>query len=155
MADAGETGVGKLGGKTDESLVYGLVDLGFALADRSNEVIADVLRELGLTVPLSNALWKLDPEEAHPSMREMARRLGVDPSTVTFVADRLEERGLAERRANPANRRSSTLVLTPQGVQVRQRLVEAIATRSPMARLSTKEQRQLLHLLSKTIKEGS
>ncbi len=36
---------------------------------------------------------------------------------------------------NPANRRSNKLLLTPNGVRVRRRLVEALATRSPMARL--------------------
>lgn len=139
-------------GGADEALVYALLDLGFALADRSNELIADILRELGLTVPLANALWKLDPGAPAPSMREVAAGLRCDPSTVTFLADRLEERGLAERRINPANRRSNNLVLTTKGADVRRKLVEAMATRSPMARLSVEEQRQLRYLLSKAIK---
>ncbi len=151
MADTEEIINEHAEGTPDESLVYGLLDLGFALDDRNNELIADVLRELGLTVPLSNALWKLDPGAPAPSMREMAARLGCDPSTVTFLADRLQERDLVERRVNPANRRSNTLVLTPKGTQVRRRLVEAMATRSPMAHLSAAEQRQLHHLLSKAI----
>lgn len=142
-------------GGAGESLVYGLLDLGFALADRTNELVADVLRELKLTIPLSNALWHLDPGEPTPSMREMAGRLGVDPSTVTFLADRLQERGLVERRVNPANRRSNTLVLTSKGLQVRRRLVETMSTRSPIARLSAAEQHQLHHLLSKAIEEDS
>jgi hypothetical protein len=58
-------------------------------------------------------------------MREVAARLGCDPSTVTFLADRLQERELVERRVNPANRRSNTLALTPKGARVRHRLVEA------------------------------
>lgn len=142
-------------GTLDESLVYGLVALGFALADRTNALVADVLRELGLTIPLSNALWHLDPGTPAPSMREMAGRLGCDPSTVTFLADRLQERKLVERRVNPANRRSNTLVLTPKGVQVRSRLVEAMSTRSPIARLSAVEQRQLHNLLSKAIEKDA
>ncbi len=125
--------------------------LGSALANRNNELIADVLRELTLTVPLADALWKLDPDAAAPSMREMAMRLGCDPSTVTFLADRLEERNLVERRVNPANRRSTTLVLTPEGVRVRSRIVETMATRSPIARLSAAEQRQLHRLLTKAV----
>jgi DNA-binding MarR family transcriptional regulator len=138
-------------GVADESLVYGLVDLGFALADRTNALVADVLRELELTIPLANALWKLDPGAPAPSMREMAARLSCDPSTVTFLADRLQERNLVERQVNPANRRSNTLVLTPKGVQVRVRLVEAMSTRSPIAQLSSVEQQQLHHLLSKAM----
>jgi MarR family transcriptional regulator, organic hydroperoxide resistance regulator len=150
-ADSGEVGEERTDGAPEESLLYALVDLGFALADRTNELIAGVLRELGLSVPLANALWKLNPGGTAPSMREMAASLRCDPSTVTFLADRLEERGLVERVVNPANRRSSTLVLTPKGVRVRRRLVEAMATRSPMARLSAVERRQLHHLLSKAM----
>jgi len=138
-------------GSVDEPLVYGLVDLGFALANRTNALVADVLRELELTVPLSNALWRLDPGAPPPSMREMAARLRCDPSTVTFIADRLQERGLVERRVNPANRRSNTLVLTSKGVEVRRKLVEAMASRSPIARLSPGEQEQLHRLLSKAL----
>ena len=110
-------------GAAEESLLYELLDLGFALADRTNELIADVLRELELTIPLANALWKLNPGAPAPSMREVAASLRCDPSTVTFLADRLEKRGLVERRVNPANRRSNTLVLTPKGVKVRRKLV--------------------------------
>lgn len=144
-------------GATEESLVYELLDLGFALSHRNKELIADVLRELDLTIPLGDALWNLNPREAAPSMGEMAARLGCDPSTVTFLADRLQERNLVERRVNPANRRSNTLVLTPKGAQVRHRLVETMSTRSPMAQLSVDEQQQLHHLLSKamTTADGS
>jgi DNA-binding MarR family transcriptional regulator len=141
-------------GTAEESLLYALLDLGFALADRTNELVADVLRELELTIPLANALWKLNPGTPAPSMREIAASLRCHPSTVTFLADRLQERELVERVVNPANRRSSTLVLTPKGVEVRRRLVEAMATRSPMARLSTAEQRQLHRLLSKALEKN-
>ncbi len=151
MANIEEATTEQVDGAAEESLLYELLDLGFALADRTNELIADVLRELELTIPLANALWKLNPGAPAPSMREVAASLRCDPSTVTFLADRLEERGLVQRRVNPANRRSNTLVLTPKGVKVRRKLVEAMATRSPMARLSTVEQRQLHRLLSKAI----
>lgn len=141
-------------GAAEESLLYALLDLGFALADRTNELIADVLRELELTIPLANALWKLNPGAPAPSMGEMAASLRCDPSTVTFLADRLQERNLVQRRVNPANRRSNTLVLTPKGVKVRRKLVEAMATRSPIAQLSEIEQQQLHHLLSKAMEKN-
>ncbi len=139
-------------GAAQESLLAELLELAFALADRTNELIDDVLRELELTKPLANGLWKLKPGAPAPAMREVAASLRCDPSTVTFLADRLQELNLVERVVNPANRRSNTLVLTPKGVQVRRRLVEAMSTRSPIARLSADEQRQLHHLLSKAMK---
>lgn len=83
---------------------------------------------------------------------EILKRLPTgDVQTVTGLADRLQGWGLIERVVNPANRRSNTLVLTPKGVKVRRRLVEAMSTRSPIARLSAVEQRQLHHLLSKAM----
>lgn len=155
MAHGEEATNGHARGVAEESLVYALLDLGFALANRNNQLIADLLRELRLTAPLADALWKLDPGEAAPSMREMAARLRCDPSTVTFLADRLQERDLVKRRVNPANRRSYTLVLTPEGARVRRRIVESMATRSPIARLSPAEQRQLHHLLSKAVEHDA
>ncbi len=40
--------------------------------------------------------------------------------------DRLEERGLVERRASPSDRRVKTLILTLLGIQTRERLSEAL-----------------------------
>lgn len=154
MANIEEATTEQAEGAAEESLLYALLDLGFALADRTNELIADVLRDLELTIPLANALWKLNPGAPAPSMREMAASLRCDPSTVTFLADRLQERDLVQRRVNPANRRSNTLVLTAKGVQVRHRLVEAMATRTPIAQLSAVEQQQLHHLLSKAMEKN-
>jgi DNA-binding MarR family transcriptional regulator len=154
VADMEEVRNEYMEGAAEESLLYELLDLGFALADRTNELIADVLRKLELTIPLANALWKLNPSAPAPSMGEMATSLRCDPSTVTFLADRLQERNLVQRRVNPANRRSNTLVLTPKGVKVRRKLVEAMATRSPIAQLSEIEQQQLHHLLSKAMEKN-
>ena len=154
VADMEEVRNEYMEGAAEESLLYELLDLGFALADRTNELIADVLRKLELTIPLANALWKLNPSAPAPSMGEMATSLRCDPSTVTFLADRLQERNLVQRRVNPANRRSNTLVLTPKGVKVRRKLMEAMATRSPIAQLSEIEQQQLHHLLSKAMEKN-
>jgi MarR family transcriptional regulator, organic hydroperoxide resistance regulator len=107
-----------------------LVALTFGVADRTNALIADVLAELDLTTSLANALWQLDPEATAPSMRELAATLRCDPSTVTFLADRLEERKLVNRHVDAGNRRVKTLVLTPKGREARRRLVHAMATRT-------------------------
>ena len=141
-------------GVAGEQLLHDLLELEFVLSSRNLEMARDVLGALGLTAPTANALWQLGPGEAAPSMGEVAAKLGVDPSTVTFLADRLEGRGLVERRVNPANRRSTALVLTPEGARVRRELVGATAARSPMARLSVAEQRELRRLLAKATAEG-
>jgi DNA-binding MarR family transcriptional regulator len=45
----------------------------------------------------------------------LAQALHLDASTVTRQITALERGGLVERRADPADRRSSTIILTPEG----------------------------------------
>lgn len=80
-------------------------------------------------------------------MSALAATLNCDPSTITFITDRLQQRGLIQRMVSPNDRRSKVIALTAQGAQVRARFVQAMATDSPLARLSADEQRQLRALL--------
>lgn len=137
--------------RPEEPLIYALVDRVLALADRTLAVIADVLRELDLTQPLADALWQLNPNAPAPSMRELAARLRCDPSTVTFLADRLEAKDLAARKVDQKNRRVKTLHLTPAGRKARRTLVHAMTTRSPIARLTPDDQHRLHQLLTLAI----
>src|SRR5215207_7088302 len=66
--------------------------------------------------------------------RELAGRLRCDPSWVTSLADDLERRGLAERTADPSDRRVKVLRLTGEGAGVRDRLAEAVARESTVMR---------------------
>jgi DNA-binding MarR family transcriptional regulator len=43
------------------------------------------------------------------SLKELSRRVGLAHSTVSGIVDRLEKRGLAERRPNPADGRASII----------------------------------------------
>ena len=126
-----------------EPLLYALLDLSFALADRTNVLVAEVLTELGLTQPLADALWHLDPQAPPPAMRGLATKLRCDPSTVTFLADR--------REREPGPRRTKPRVRTRAGRAARRRLVDAMATRSPLARLTLAEQRTLYGLLTRAV----
>jgi len=49
------------------------------------------------------------------ALGEAGQALGLQPSTLTGVADRLESRGLVAREPNPADRRSRLLVPTDRG----------------------------------------
>jgi DNA-binding MarR family transcriptional regulator len=84
------------------------------------------------------------------SQRELARRLGYDPSNITALADGLEERGLVERQPDPTDRRIRALARTPEGERVTASLEQGLF-RPPeaIARLSPAEQRLLLRLLRK------
>jgi DNA-binding MarR family transcriptional regulator len=86
-----------------------------------------MLRRLGLTPGHLKALSILDPDQPK-SMRSMADALACDASQVTWLVDRLEERGLVERRTSATDRRVKTLALTPSGIDTRRQIAEALYT---------------------------
>jgi DNA-binding MarR family transcriptional regulator len=136
-------------GSTGEPLIHALVMQVFTLATQTSTVVAALLSELDLTEALATALWRLDPDGAPPSMRALAATLGCDPSTVTFLVDRLEQRGLIQRQVATTDRRLKVIMLTSRGTRARARLVQALTASSPLASLSAAEQQQLYQLLVK------
>ena len=82
-----------------------------------------VLSEAGLTPNDIRALMALDPERGR-TMRALAEEWLCDASNATFIVDRLEERGLAERRSVPSDRRVKMVVLTARGNRMRGRVLE-------------------------------
>jgi DNA-binding MarR family transcriptional regulator len=135
----------------DESLTYQLLRLVHAMDGATDAGIQDVMNDLKITHPLADALWQLDPAAPAPSMRAMAAKLRCDPSTVTFLADRLDQLGYVTRSPAPGDRRTKVLHLTDAGRAARQRLVTAATTRTPIARLTDTEQRRLHTLLTKAM----
>jgi DNA-binding MarR family transcriptional regulator len=63
-------------------------------------------------------LLNLQPDRGVP-MSELADCLAFDPSYVTGVVDRAEERGLVQRQPSPTDRRVKLIVLTPEGLKTR------------------------------------
>jgi DNA-binding MarR family transcriptional regulator len=102
----------------------------FAFAKFQGGEHMTLLQDLGLTPGHMKALSILDPDQPKP-MRAMADTLGCDASMVTWLVDRLEERGLVERRMLPTDRRVKTVVLTRLGIQTRERLAEALSAPPP------------------------
>ena len=100
-------------------------------------------------VPVScmKAIRRLD---AAVTMKDLGQRLHCDPSFVTMIADALEQRGLAKREANPADRRIKNLVLTPRGQEVKATLEHDMLGEMPWtAALSTDERETFLRLIRK------
>src|SRR5579864_9398730 len=79
------------------SVAHELAQAAYELHASVERQLHDTLAELELTVPLADVLWQLDPELGPLSRRELAERLGCDPSNVTFLVDRLERRRLVTR----------------------------------------------------------
>jgi DNA-binding MarR family transcriptional regulator len=77
---------------------------------------ASILQESGLTPGHLRVLMLLSSGEAMP-MGSLAQGLSCDASTMTWLIDRLEERGLVERKGLPSDRRVKTVVLTTMGLK--------------------------------------
>lgn len=98
-----------------------------------------------LSPPMAFALRMID--EPLP-MREIANALGYDASNVTAIADKLEERNLAERRADPHDRRVKLLAVTSEGEAVRERMEQRLLkTVGAIGRLDADQRTQLRDLL--------
>jgi MarR family transcriptional regulator, lower aerobic nicotinate degradation pathway regulator len=82
------------------------------------------------------------------TQHEIGEGAGVDPSTMVATLDSLEERGLAERRPHPEDRRKRAVYLTPAGEETLSagRKVGASVAREVFGPLSA-EERKLLHSL--------
>jgi DNA-binding MarR family transcriptional regulator len=117
------------------------------LAGRLRASVTRGLHDLDLTEPLADALWALDPAEGPVPRRVVAARLHCDPSNVTFLADRLAERGLLTRVDDPADRRVRALALTEAGRQARQRVQATLQDCLHAAGLDAAGQQALLALL--------
>jgi DNA-binding MarR family transcriptional regulator len=112
---------------------------------------ATAVAELDLAPMQAKALHELNVEPPI-SMRELAERLKSDPSNVTGLIDRLEARGLVERRPDPKDRRIKGLALTSAGARLRERLFARLysAPRS-IAELSERDQRTFTDLLQRIL----
>jgi DNA-binding MarR family transcriptional regulator len=84
-----------------------------------------VLGRYGLTPGDARALASLEAGEGRP-MGTLAEEWACDASNATWMVDRLEERGLAERRSSPTDRRVKLVVLTPLGRKTRAAIMEGM-----------------------------
>jgi DNA-binding MarR family transcriptional regulator len=80
---------------------------------------AEIANAYGLTPGHMKALLTIEPGEPKP-MGALAEALHCDASNITWLVDRLEERGYVERRLHPADRRVRTVALTDEGIRVRE-----------------------------------
>ncbi|HET9659498.1 MAG TPA: MarR family transcriptional regulator [Thermomicrobiales bacterium] len=90
-------------------------------------LIPSIIPEVDVSYQQLNVLYYVRAEDA--SMADIARMLGVAPTVITGLVDRLEVRGLIRRESHPTDRRRIQLVLTEHGQEISQRVEEAIAAR--------------------------
>jgi DNA-binding MarR family transcriptional regulator len=84
-----------------------------------------LLARLRLTPNDVRALTELDGSSGR-TMRSLAEEWGCDASNATWIVDRLEKRGLVERRGKPGDRRVKLVVLSATGVKARKQLLDGL-----------------------------
>lgn len=112
--------------------------------------LADLVRRAGAIGESIGALFDLAPsgllamfklDDGMP-MKELAQHMSCDASFVTVIADALEQRGFARREPSVRDRRVKNLVLTPEGIAAKERLMKELALRMPWCYALDEHERQ-------------
>lgn len=120
-----------------------------ALALRATWI--DIAAEFDLTPAQALALKRLEPNTPLP-MNTLAEAMLCDASNVTGIVDKLEARGLIERRAIEHDRRVKMLVVTKRGEDLRRRFLQRSSQPPPViAALASDDQRQLSEILERLL----
>jgi DNA-binding MarR family transcriptional regulator len=121
----------------------------FELIRRTVGQAEQLAQGLGIPAPFIKALHTL---ECPMAMKELGKRMHCDPSFVTLVTDMLEKRGLARREPHAADRRIKNVVLTEDGLALKEKVEAEITARMPWnSALSHDERAQLLALIRKML----
>jgi DNA-binding MarR family transcriptional regulator len=126
------------------STTFLLKRLGYA----AKEQAMDAYEQTGLH-PYHHAVLAVLDEGSRETQGEIADALGYDRGQLVGLLDELEERGLVERRRDPADRRRQAVRMTAEGKQTLERL-RALAGGLEddfLAGLDDAERRQLHALL--------
>jgi DNA-binding MarR family transcriptional regulator len=116
-----------------------------AIGERLRQHVAEVSHRYDLTPQQALVMDRL--VERH-SMGQLADDLACDPSNVTGLIRRLEQRGLVARVADESDRRTKWLSLTPAGVELRDAFRREIFQGSDvLTGMGEGEQKQLLEAL--------
>jgi DNA-binding MarR family transcriptional regulator len=127
------------------------LEFGDVLARVSRRVkgaAGEALRELGVHAGQNFLLGELALDD-HLTPGELARRIGVDVSTITRAAQRMESAGLVHRVADAADARLVRVALTAEGRAVADRLpalLDDVYDRA-LEPLTADERRTLVRLL--------
>jgi DNA-binding MarR family transcriptional regulator len=108
------------------------------------------LRPLGISAPMSRILTGLR-EAGDATITDLAEHSGFERSYVSRLLDQLTATGLAERIADPIDRRQRLIRLTAAGRQLQLQAASIVAqlTRRHLSSLSTNDSAQLRELLTR------
>lgn len=126
-------------------------ELMYEIFKASKPYMDSVAGDFELTTQQLVALKNLSVERSM-TMSELASTLGCDASSVTSIVDRLEARGLVERRSAEHDRRVKALLITAAGLNVRERIHARMQQPPPaLDNLSIADQETLCTLLTRAL----
>ncbi|MBB5933150.1 MarR family winged helix-turn-helix transcriptional regulator [Streptomyces zagrosensis] len=133
-----------------DPLTFEVVELIGAVVARYHEEYEQAAAKHALTGAQARVLGLLAREPM--PMRRIAQQLKCEPSNITGIVDRLEGRGLVERRPDPADRRVKLAATTETGLNTALRLRGSLDFASePLAGLSHQERTVLRDLLQRML----
>lgn len=105
---------------------------------------------LGLTRPQWLAIVSLHRRPG-ASQSELADMMEIEKAPAGRIVDRMEEKGLVERRPDPGDRRINRIYLTARGEQIFEAIypLSVQTVRDALTDLSLKDRDQLAHLLTR------
>jgi DNA-binding MarR family transcriptional regulator len=124
----------------------------FRLWRASHTRIAEKLEAIGLT-PASFAVLNLLGKNGSAIQQQIGRAIGIDPSTMVALLDRLEADRLVTRRPHPDDRRAREVAITAKGKRTleRGRKLNDEVEDEVLKGLSKTERRQLVALLRQAL----
>ena len=131
----------------------------FALARRFLQIcttaVAEPLAHEDLMPLDMGVLAYLNRQNGEPNIDQngLAARLGIDRYSASLLVERLEKKGIVERRVNGADRRGRLLRLTARGEKLYSSLRGPVVAKQMalLAPLSTKEQELFLDFLMRVV----
>jgi len=137
-------------GSTDVEIAEFAGQLFFRLWRVSNTLTTEALHSIGLTPALFGVLNVLAARD-DAIQQELGSTMGIDPSTMVALIDKLESEGLAKRRPDPRDRRARQVSITPKGRRLleRARKMAFEAEDEVLRGLTAAERRELQGLLRK------
>ena len=114
-----------------------------------------ISEDLGLTPQLAKALHEI-PVTGSVTLKELASEMWCDASNATGIIDRLEARGLVERRPSERDRRLKCVVLTTAGKRLRRKIDDSFSQPPPaIAALSDADKRALQQILERVLENAA
>jgi DNA-binding MarR family transcriptional regulator len=115
----------------------------------TNSLRAKTIARHGLTPNEARALFGLSLDQGR-RIGSLAEDWACDPSNVTFMIDRLERAGFAERRQSSEDRRVKLVHLTPRGHQTKRQILDEHHTPPPsITELDSDDLDALVRILGK------